>query len=43
MEEMTTGLCPKCGKNRNEGPCGCDGREIDSRLAVLQKLLDKKD
>lgn len=35
------GLCPTCGKNRNEGPCGCDGRQIDSRLAVLQKLLDK--
>lgn len=37
------GLCPKCGKDLNEGPCGCDGREIDSRLAVLQKLLDKED
>lgn len=37
------GLCPKCGKNLNEGPCSCDGREIDSRLAVLQKLLDKND
>ena len=37
------GLCPTCGKNRNEGPCGCDGRQIDSRLAVLQKLLDKDD
>lgn len=37
------GLCPTCGKNLNEGSCGCNGREIDSRLAVLQKLLDKKD
>ena len=37
------GLCPTCGKNRNEGPCGCDGRQIDSRLAVLQKLLHKDD
>ena len=37
------GLCPKCGKNLNEGPCGCSTREIDSRLAVLQKLLDKDD
>ena len=37
------GLCPTCVKNRNEGPCGCDGRQIDSRLAVLQKLLDKDD
>ena len=37
------GLCPKCGKNLNEGPCSCSTREIDSRLAVLQKLLDKDD
>ena len=37
------GLCPTCGKDRNQGPCGCDGREIDSRLAVLQKLLEKDD
>lgn len=37
------GLCLTCGKDLNEGPCGCDGRKIDSRLAVLQKLLDKDD
>ncbi len=37
------GLCPTCGKNLNEGPCGCDGRKIDSRMAVLQKLLDEKE
>jgi uncharacterized protein len=37
------GLCPTCGKDRNLGSCGCDGREIDSRLAVLQKLLEKDD
>lgn len=36
------GLCPTCGKDLNEGSCSCNGREIDSRLAVLQKLLDKK-
>ncbi|MDO5548939.1 MAG: DUF177 domain-containing protein [Eubacteriales bacterium] len=36
------GLCPTCGKDRNEGPCGCRDKQIDSRLAVLQTLLDKQ-
>lgn len=40
--EDCAGLCDRCGKNLNEGPCGC-GKEIDPRLAVLQQLLDKKD
>lgn len=35
------GLCPKCGKPRREGDCGCPTKEIDPRLAVLQKWLDK--
>lgn len=39
--EDCKGLCPKCGKNLNDGGCGCDRREIDPRLAVLQQLLDK--
>ena len=33
------GLCPKCGKNLNEGDCGCDRKEIDPRLEVLKSLL----
>lgn len=37
--EDCEGLCPKCGANLNDGPCDC-GRETDSRLAVLQQLLD---
>lgn len=36
------GLCPKCGKNLNEGDCGCPKKEIDPRLAVLKKLLEKE-
>ena len=40
--EDCAGLCDRCGKNLNEGPCGC-GKEIDPRLAVLQQLLDKKE
>ena len=38
--EGCRGLCPKCGKNLNEGDCGCDRKEIDPRLAVLKKFLD---
>ncbi len=38
--ESCKGLCPKCGKDLNEGPCGC-GKELDPRFAVLAKLLDK--
>ncbi len=38
--EDCKGLCPTCGKDLNEGPCGC-GKEVDPRLAVLAKLLDK--
>lgn len=34
------GLCPKCGKDLNEGECGCPKREVDPRLAVLLTLLD---
>ena len=33
-------ICPKCGKNLNEGACGCDTREIDPRLAKLAELLN---
>ena len=38
--EDCKGLCMKCGKNLNLGPCGC-GKEIDPRFAVLEQLLDK--
>ena len=38
-QEDCLGLCPVCGKNLNEGGCGCL-RPKDHRLAVLQQLLD---
>lgn len=41
-EEDCPGLCEKCGKPRREGGCSCETHEIDPRLAILQKLLDKK-
>ena len=34
------GICPKCGKDLNEGPCSCKA-DIDPRMAVLEQLLDK--
>ncbi len=40
--EDCKGLCPKCGRNLNLGPCGC-GKEIDPRFAVLGQLLDEND
>ncbi len=35
------GLCSKCGKNLNDGKCDCPEKEIDPRLAPLQKILDQ--
>ncbi len=34
------GLCCRCGKNLNDGPCDCQ-KEIDPRFAALKQLLDK--
>ena len=39
--EECLGLCPKCGKPRREGDCGCPTKEIDPRLAILATLFDK--
>ena len=38
--EDCPGLCPKCGKPRREGDCGCSDKEIDPRLAVLMHYFD---
>lgn len=35
------GLCPKCGKNLNEGECSCNMYEPDPRMAVLKQLLSE--
>ena len=34
------GLCPYCGRNLNEGLCGCRADKTDPRLAALKELLD---
>lgn len=39
--EACAGLCTKCGKNLNHGPCDCK-KEVDPRLAILQQLLDNE-
>ena len=37
--EDCKGICYRCGKNLNEGPCGCQ-KEIDPRFAALRQLLE---
>ncbi|MBR6727152.1 MAG: DUF177 domain-containing protein, partial [Clostridia bacterium] len=41
--EDCPGLCPKCGKPKKDGDCGCSEKEIDPRLAVLKNWLDKSE
>ena len=38
-KEDCKGLCPICGKDLNDGDCGCTVREVDPRLAALAELL----
>jgi uncharacterized protein len=41
--EDCRGLCPSCGRNLNEGDCGCPPAEepTDPRLSPLRRLFDK--
>ncbi len=39
--EDCKGLCPTCGADLNQGPCGCRP-EGDPRFAALAQLLDKE-
>ena len=38
--EDCKGICSKCGKNLNQGECGCPTKEIDPRLQALADLLN---
>ena len=38
--EDCKGVCPKCGKNLNDGECDCRP-DVDPRFAALAQLLDK--
>jgi len=35
------GLCPRCGYNLNQGPCGCPRQDVDVRWEALTELAEK--
>ncbi|MFO8143364.1 MAG: DUF177 domain-containing protein [Dehalococcoidales bacterium] len=37
------GLCPGCGHNLNQGPCGCPSQQTDPRWSRLARLLSAVD
>ena len=39
-KEDCKGLCHRCGRNLNDGPCSCQ-KELDPRFAALKQLLEK--
>jgi uncharacterized protein len=39
--ENCAGICPKCGKDLNEGSCDCPTGEMDPRWAELLKLKNR--
>jgi uncharacterized protein len=39
--EECKGLCSKCGKNLNEGPCSCSNEKTDIRWKPLMDLKNK--
>ncbi len=39
-KEDCKGLCATCGKDLNEGDCGCKKPQGDPRLSVLQQFLE---
>ncbi|HUW66133.1 MAG TPA: DUF177 domain-containing protein [Spirochaetia bacterium] len=36
------GLCPTCGRDLNEGPCGCRVEAVDPRLAPLAGFFKER-
>ncbi len=40
-DEDCKGLCPKCGADLNDGPCGCPRDGGDGRWSVLDALSSK--
>jgi len=38
--EDCKGICPSCGKNRNETPCDCKDEHPDNRWGALRQLKD---
>ena len=33
------GLCPVCGKDLNEGDCGCSRQSVDPRMAAIRDIF----
>jgi uncharacterized protein len=43
-DEGCKGLCPQCGKDLNQGDCGCERKAIDPRWAALKTMkVEKKE
>ncbi len=40
-DENCKGICPTCGADLNVAGCKCETKQIDPRLEVLKKLLEK--
>lgn len=40
-KEDCRGICPKCGKDWNEGSCDCDQSSSDPRMAVISDIFSK--
>ncbi len=40
-KEDCRGICPVCGRDLNEGECGCDRFVPDPRMAVIQDIFNK--
>ena len=40
-KEDCKGICSRCGKDLNKGPCGCDSEPKDPRMAVISEIFSK--
>lgn len=40
--ETCKGICPLCGADLNEAPCGCEAKAVDPRLQALKKYFDTR-
>lgn len=39
--DICLGLCPRCGKNLNEGPCHCAAEPMEGPFQVLRTIKEK--
>lgn len=40
--ETCRGICPLCGADLNEAPCGCEAKAVDPRFQALKKYFDDR-